>query len=468
MSLCIVDEDANAPTKVPLTSGGNRHRLVLVWGDSTLSQEIPERGTWLVGRGEEATLRVNHHSVSRLHARLVASDGALTLEDLGSSNGTFIAGRRVAKGVETRLPEGALVEIGTALLLVQGPAPPALAPLAVGSSPSPDAVMAQVYEVLDVAAASKLSVLLLGETGVGKEVLAAHVHTRSPRAAGPFVKVNGAALTESLLEAEFFGYERGAFTGATQSKAGLLESASGGTLFLDELGEMPLTTQAKLLRVLESGEVLRVGSSRPVRIDVRFVAATNRDLQAAIAAGRFRADLYFRLEGVTVRVPPLRDRPKDIVHLAQRFALSAALEQDKPPPQLTDAVLAMLVRHPWPGNVRELKNLVTRAVLFSRSGRIDAADLSFETVVSPLEAPTTALGGPYAPSAISPDTTLPVVSSGSATLPPPAVSSEGARILDALEKCAGNQTRAAKMVGLSRAQLISRLNAMGVPRPRRR
>jgi DNA-binding NtrC family response regulator len=449
----MAEADPNAPTNVPVVPGRSAQRLVLVWGDATLSQDLPDRGTWVVGRGDEATLRVSHHSVSRLHARLVASDGRLTIEDLGSYNGTFIAGRRVEKGVAADVPAGALVEIGSALLLVQGPSLAAApAPLA---STLRDPVMAQVYEVLDVAAASKLSILLLGETGVGKEVLAAHVHARSARAAGPFVRVNAAALAESLLEAELFGYERGAFTGATQSKAGLLESADGGTLFLDELGEMPLSTQAKLLRVVESNEVLRVGSSRPTRIDVRFVAATNRDLHADISAGRFRADLYFRLEGVTVRVPPLRDRPKDIVHLAQILATAAALEQGKAPPRLTDAALATLVRYPWPGNVRELKNLVARAVLFCRSGIVDAAELRFEPVVS-LPPPS----GATRPTSETP---------AAPTWPPPAkgLSEEHARVLDALEKCAGNQTRAARMLGLSRAQLISRLNAMGVPRPRR-
>jgi transcriptional regulator with PAS, ATPase and Fis domain len=444
--------DPNAPTNVPVQPGKRAQRLVVVWGDATLSHDLPDSGTWVVGRGDEATLRVNHHSVSRLHARLVANGGRLTIEDLGSSNGTFVAGRRVDKGVATDVPAGALVEIGSALLLVQGPSL-AAAP-APAAAPSRDPVMAQVYDVLDVAAASKLSVLLLGETGVGKEVLAAHVHARSARAAGPFVKVNAAALAESLLEAELFGYERGAFTGATQSKAGLLESAHGGTLFLDELGEMPLATQAKLLRVLESGEVVRVGSTKPVRIEVRFVAATNRDLHADISAGRFRADLYFRLEGVTVRVPPLRDRPKDIVHLAHALSAAAALEQGKATPRLTDAAVAALIRHSWPGNVRELKNLVARAVLFSRSEIIDAADLRFEPVVTlpPPSAPARPSETPAAP-----------------TWPPPAkgMSEEHARVLEALEKCAGNQTRAAKMLGLSRAQLISRLNAMGVPRPRR-
>jgi hypothetical protein len=178
MSDAMVEYDANAPTSIPTTTRGARHRLVLVWGDATISHEIPDKGSWVVGRGEEATLRVSHHSVSRLHARLIASPEGLSVEDLGSSNGTFVAGKRIAKGAVTPVPVGTLVEIGSALLLFQGPAP-AAAPTS-GAPSSPDPVMAQVYDVLAVAAASKLPVLLLGETGVGKEVLAAQVHSRSP------------------------------------------------------------------------------------------------------------------------------------------------------------------------------------------------------------------------------------------------------------------------------------------------
>ena len=308
--------------------------------------------------------------------------------------------------------------------------------------------MRRTYALAARAAAGTIGVVILGETGVGKDVLARWIHDASPRAARPFVSVNCAALSESLLESELFGHERGAFTGAAQAKEGLLETAPGGTVFLDEVGELPAATQAKLLRVIEAREVLRVGGVRPRKIDVRFVAATNRDLEADVARGSFRRDLYFRLNGMTLVVPPLRERPADVPLLARRFvAALAAGAGHRRVPAISAAALARLAAHAWPGNVRELRNVVERALLLCDGPAITEAHLPPE-VLSVVAAPPGAPSASRAPSTAVPE------------------GSERARILGALAACAGNQSRAAKKLGISRKVLIARLDAYGVARPR--
>ncbi|HRI54457.1 MAG TPA: sigma 54-interacting transcriptional regulator, partial [Pseudomonadota bacterium] len=222
-----------------------------------------------------------------------------------------------------------------------------------------DPAMLRVFDLLQRLAKSDLPVLIHGETGAGKENAAYAVHHYSARSAkGPFIAINCAAIPETLIEAELFGYERGAFSGATQSKAGLFESASGGTVFLDEIGELSLPAQAKMLRVLETQRVTRVGEVREREVNVRVVAATHRDLQEEIKARRFREDLYFRLGAATVFLPPLRERPREVALLALRFLASACARCARPPMTLTPAVLQALAAYKWPGNVRELKNLM--------------------------------------------------------------------------------------------------------------
>ena len=314
-----------------------------------------------------------------------------------------------------------------------------------------DPGMRRLHDVAARVARGTISVLLIGETGTGKEVLAELVHRASPRADGPLVRVNCAALTDSLVESELFGHEEGAFTGAQRERRGLLESADGGTAFLDEIGEVPLAIQAKLLRVLEEGKLVRVGASTPHTIDVRFVAATNRDLEAEIAAGRFRRDLYFRLCGAVLAIPPLRERRAEIEPLAWRFAAATARGIGRPPPRLSSDALAALHRHDWPGNVRELGNVVERAVLLCEGDAIEARHLSFG-----------ARGG-AAPMAVAP-----VEAAPSARLADELAALERHRILAALERSGGNQTRAAELLGMPRRTLIKRLQRYGVPRPRRR
>jgi DNA-binding NtrC family response regulator len=241
----------------------------------------------------------------------------------------------------------------------------------IGTSP----VMIELYKQIAQVAPTNATVYLYGESGSGKELVARTLHERSRRAAGPFVAVNGAALTESLLESELFGHERGAFTGAQTTRHGLFEEASGGTLFLDEIGDISPKVQAQLLRVLQEGEVRRVGASQPIHVDVRVITATNRDLAAEMAAGRLRADLFYRLSVVTLEVPPLRARGDDLVALARHFAALHSLELGRPNPEISDPAIDVLRRHSWPGNVRELENAIARAVAMCRGNVILPSDL---------------------------------------------------------------------------------------------
>ena len=450
---------------------------------------LPATGEAEIGRDAPATLVVADDSVSRRHARVIGG-APPELEDLGSTNGTKVMGRPLAPGERVALPYGSVVEIGSLVAFVQSArqgaqavaapsaasprpnptiarmtvAPPALSAAGSGSVAKDgpvlrDATMLRLYALVDVIAPSKLSILILGETGVGKDVYAEAVHARSPRAGGAFVRLNCAALPENLLEAELFGYERGAFTGALQAKPGLFEAADGGTVFLDEIGEMPLVTQAKLLRVLESGETMRIGSVKPKHVDVRFVSATNRDLEALSATGEFRTDLFFRLNGVSVSLPALRQRPDDVLPLALRF-----LERTGARSAFSDAALDALRTHRWPGNIRELKNVVERAALLSQGQPISAAHLLFR-------GSALADGGPPAAAPIATSTPAPIAAPPRTGAPTPMrdefAELEKTRILEAMDKCGGNQSRAAKMLGISRTTLIKRLEHYQYVRPRK-
>ena len=445
---------------------------------------MPASGEAVIGRETPAELVVADDSVSRRHAR-VHGGSPPEVEDLGSTNGTKVMGRRLEVGERVPLPYGSVLELGTVVAFVQpasrggaaaetrdlaavgGPkatvarmtiAPPAPANAGRGAPARPavlrDATMHRLYDLVDVIAPSKLSVLILGETGVGKDVYAETVHARSPRGSGPFVRLNCAALPENLLEAELFGYERGAFTGALQAKPGLFEAADGGTVFLDEVGEMPLVTQAKLLRVLESGETMRIGSVKPKHVNVRFVSATNRDLEALSAVGQFRSDVFFRLNGVSVSLPPLRRRPEDIIPLAQHF-----LDGVGAPSAFSAATLAELRAYRWPGNIRELKNVVERAALLAQGRPIEPEHLLFRG--SALADAMTGLpeAAPARVAAPSPARTTPMRDEFAEL--------ERTRIQEAMEKCGGNQSRAAKMLGISRTTLIKRLESYQYVRPRK-
>jgi DNA-binding NtrC family response regulator len=339
-----------------------------------------------------------------------------------------------------------------------------------------DEIMKLLYQSAGTIASSGISVLVLGETGVGKELLAASIHSLSPRGARPFVTFNSAALPESLAESELFGYARGAFTGADRSKAGLFESADGGTIFLDEVADLTLQAQAKLLRVVESGEVLCVGGVKPRTVDVRVVSATNKDLFALMAAGHFRRDLYYRLSGATLHVPPLRQRPADIPALVEYFAGQFSANARLPRPEFSTDALVALQAHPWPGNVRELKNVVVRAALLAKGRTVGVPDLQLEDGTRPLPSlameSVTASGPRLVPPADGWATSAGLdstrdVESKVDLLRQELAREERAKIIDALARAHGNQVVAARLLGVSRRTLVNRLNAHQIPRPRK-
>jgi transcriptional regulator with PAS, ATPase and Fis domain len=307
--------------------------------------------------------------------------------------------------------------------------------------------MRRLYTLARQAAAGNSNVLITGETGTGKEVLAEVIHQASPRAGKPFLAINCAALGESLAEAELFGYERGAFTGAVTSKPGLLEAAGGGTLFLDEIGEMSLAVQAKLLRAIESRQVLRLGALKPRPVGARIVAATNRELEAEVAAGRFRQDLFFRLDVIGLAIPPLRERPEDIAPLARLFAARHAPAPGRPP-ALSTSALALLRAYAWPGNVRELRNVIERATAFCAGDAITPEHLPLEKLR--FRAP------PPAPA-----------DDGARLRPLPRLKSlERAAMVEALAQAHGNQTRAALRLGMPRRTFCKRMIEYGIGGPR--
>jgi two-component system response regulator AtoC len=317
-----------------------------------------------------------------------------------------------------------------------------------------DPAMRQLHAALAIVAMSPLRVLLLGETGVGKDVCARALHARSRRADRPLLELNCAALPESTLEAELFGYERGAFTGATAAKPGLLEAADGGTVFLDEGRRAGRSApRPSCLRVLERGEVLRLGSLAPTTIDVRVVSATNRDLRALVAAGAFRSDLYFRLNGTTITIPPLRERVEDIEPLARRFAAGMAAQLGRPAPDLAPAAVEALRGYAWPGNLRELKNTIERAVVMTAGRPIAVADLE--------------LAGPFTlPTAAAAPTERAAAPDGAGLWSEVEVL-ERARIVDALHASAATRAAAARRLGIGRATLIKRIEHYGLSRPKK-
>ena len=327
--------------------------------------------------------------------------------------------------------------------------------------------MDNLRRIVERIAPGSINVLITGETGVGKGVLAEELHRRSPRSKGPFVAINCAELTEALLEAELFGHERGIFTGAVKEKPGLIETADGGTLLLDEVGEMLPSTQPKLLRVLEDREVRRVGGLRPRSVNLRLVTCTNRDLEAEVARGAFRSDLYFRLAGITLDVPPLRERVGEIDELARGFVARAVQASDKDAttaPVLSPEALEALRSDPWPGNVRQLRNVIERAVLLCTDGVIRPEHLRAgrqRTVVYapvPLTAEQQGTGVGGARGGFTGD-------GGSASAGD--VSAERKRIKEALDACGGNQSRAADLLGWSLRKLVNRLDRYGFPRPKK-
>jgi len=544
-----------------LVKRAGRARLVVLGGEVLTTHSLPERGSVVIGRGQGCDVKIDDPSISRRHARLQLGLG-MTIEDLGSSNGTEVRGERISGPAQIELDE--LVTIGSISVVVQqqpavtqqrtlwghgyfelrlaeectrahrsgttfgvlrvradasavdaisaavrdvdvigvyapneweillvdassddvagvaravkGAVPrarvatamfpsegdsawtlAAAASAKLGDGGTDDArlvvnpvgPMKPLFALVDRVAIGDISVLILGETGSGKEVIAEQIHQRSRRVGKPLLKLNCAAVPEQLIESELFGHEKGSFTGATSTKPGLLEQATTGSVFIDEVGELPAATQAKLLRVLEQREIMRVGALKPLSIDVRFIAATHRDLEAAIAAGRFREDLYFRLAGVTLQVPPLRDRPDELEPLVQHFAQRAATALGRPTPRVTEAALELLRAYRWPGNVRELRNVIDRATLLCET-EIDVAHLPEDRMRASTAARVATGSVP-----------------GLDGVRDHANQLERQAIEQALARANGNQTEAAKLLGISRRTLTNKLNHHGFDRPRK-
>ncbi len=436
----------------------NEPRLSAFWEGGSLTRPLPASGTLTIGRSSSCDVRIDHASVSRKHAILHLGP-VPRVEDAGSQNGTRVAGRAAISGAPITIAPGEVIEVGQVVLVIQGgdtssqnirtsgmrpAAPVSRAP---GSMRSPtsapsqtiappgarpnESAMQRVERLVRLVAAGNIHVLVLGETGTGKEVVADRIHRASRRAAGPFIRVDGASLIEPLLDRELFG---------EGDKPGLFETADGGTFFLDEVAELPLGIQGKLLRVLERRETQRVGSVETHAVDVRFIASTNRDLRTLVAEGSFREDLYFRLNGITIEIPPLRERQTEIEGIARDLLGKACIEAGRAPLDLGREATARLESYEWPGNIRELKNAIDRAVLLSSGDSID---------------PQAVPAGEHVGDAAA-----------GARLRQDLATFERQRIVEALEKCAGNQTKAAQLLGISRRTLVSRLGEYNLPRPR--
>ncbi len=590
----MTDPNTTIQAQLPNTSSDRLYLLVL--GETSVdSQPLPESGDLIIGRSERCDVRVQDTSISRQHAILRVGDD-ITLEDLGSVNGTSVGDQKLEQGAPRKIATNEVFTLGTVTLVVQKRSASirsrrlwshdyfegrvaeecaraersssrfGVLRVQVGGDPEPASVqqplasvlreidvigqygpneyeillldatteeatvvasrlaaaleragvgaaigrasfpedgrnpdkligrarptttgkpsigersvvvkgekMQNLYRLAERVAKGTINVLILGETGVGKQVLAENIHRMSPRGEKPFLELNCSAFSENLLESELFGYEKGAFTGATQTKQGLLETANGGTVFLDEIGDMAVALQAKLLRVIESRKVMRVGGLKTKAIDVRFVSATNRELEADVMRGTFRQDLYFRINGVTLNIPALRERPDEIAGLSETFASEAAASLEQDPPTISSAALKLLESYSWPGNIRELRNVIERAVLLCLDSVITEEQLPVEKMATTFATPMT--GTPGWRQASAPGGALlssDGAASGSGSASPTSSEPESAkreRILAALMSCGGNNTEAAKLLGVSRRTLGKWLEAYNIPRPRKK
>jgi len=397
--------------------------------------------SFTIGKDPSNDLVLNDAFISGKHAKLIRQEGGFHVVDLRSTNGVFIGNVRI---YEADVPLFTTLKMGGVEVVVE-PAPQAnrkeTAFLGIiGTDPS----VRQLIELVERVAPSSAAVAILGESGTGKELVAQAVHTKSARGDKPFIPVNCAAISKELIESELFGHEKGAFTGALNARKGAFEEADGGTLFLDEVGELPVELQAKLLRALESGEIKRVGASRPIHVDVRIVAATNRDLLQGVRDGRFREDLYYRLCVIPLHLPPLRSRKSDLVALAEHFVRSFSPRGQTV--RFTAAALDRLSAHRWPGNVRELRNVVHRALLLRKGPMIDAADLSFDQEIN-------SQSGVAVPEATH-----------GLTLEQMLESLERQIVENSLKRNAHNREKVAKELGVARSTLFKRLKDWGLTR----
>jgi DNA-binding NtrC family response regulator/pSer/pThr/pTyr-binding forkhead associated (FHA) protein len=418
------------PAQVRVRGGGHEttHRL--------------QSEVFTVGKDASNDLVLSQRFVSGRHLKVTRQHNRFLVRDQHSTNGTWLGGVRV---FEAEVPFFTTLRVGEAELCIE--------PAVTGGSLRPagqtfgiignDPAVRGLLELIDRVAPSTAAVAILGESGTGKELVARAVHARSSRAQAAFIPVNCAAISKELIESELFGHEKGAFTGALAARKGAFEEADGGTLFLDEVGELPLELQAKLLRALESGEIKRVGAARPQTVDVRIVAATNRDLLAQARAGKFREDLYYRLCVIPLTLPPLRSRKGDIPALAEHFIRAFAPRGQSV--SLSPAAREALERYSWPGNIRELRNVIHRALLLRRGPAIDAGDLAFDA------------GGAH-----EVDLTAGLEFVPGMTLEAMLSRAERQIVESALKRFGNNKERVARELGVARSTLFKRLKEWGL------
>ncbi|MFL5347257.1 MAG: sigma 54-interacting transcriptional regulator [Hyalangium sp.] len=408
-------------------------------GDTELIHEISGE-TFIIGKDPSNAMVIQDRFISNRHLKVTRKDGLFHVVDLNSTNGTFLGGMRV---FEVEVPLNTVLRVGETELILE--------PLSRGRQESAfhglignDPSVRNLIELIERVAPSPASVAILGESGTGKELVAKALHTCSTRADKPFIPINCAAISKELIESELFGHEKGAFTGAQFQRRGAFEEADGGTLFLDEVGELPLDLQAKLLRALESGEIKRVGSSRPTHVDVRVIAATNRDLLAHAREGKFREDLYYRLCVIPLLLPPLRNRQGDLSVLAEHFVRTYAPRGQSV--KLTQAAVEKLRKHSWPGNIRELRNVVHRALLLRKGPRIEVDDISFDQEYSRGAVGAFTLTFDF-PGGIGLDEMMELV--------------QRQIVATTLRRYQNNRDRTAKELGLARSTLFKRLRDWG-------
>jgi len=446
----VIDDETGATTEQIDREAPFGDRVLLVIDGAALQvMPLPNTGTLTIGRASKADVVIDSGSVSRHHANLVVGND-IEIVDVGSSNGTYVDGVKLPANQQVKVGIGIPFLIGAVTVMVQ-----------TRSGRRESATQSSKLAALEQSAAriavGKLSVVIVGEHGVGKERFAERIHEMSPRRAASFVRINCAAISEPLLEAEMFGIE-------AQNKPGLIELGDNGTIFLGDVDQLPAGLQQKLLRVIEDGAVRRTSATSGARarnVDVRYIASTTKDLGAEVEAGRFRRDLYFRLAGASFNLPPLRERKDEVLPLAEQFVGSAAGPLGRAF-SLSEDARQWLASHDWPGNIRELRNACERAVLLATGSLIERHHL---TVEDPTKRPP---GQRFRSAPTIPPPTVGKAGDMPSQVRATVAELEKQRILEALDKCAGNQTRAAELLGISRRTLINRLDEYNIARPRKR
>ena len=439
---------------------------LIIERDGAQPFEVELTGVATIGRGPTNDVALDDSAASRRQSIVRADEDGWVVSDLGSANGTFHNGSRVL--APARLKSGDQITVGSTCIRFVGESAPEqpvrnegepetvlrlgghAVGVLLGSSPG----MEELFHLIQKAAASPLPTLIEGETGTGKELVARAIHEASRSGKGPFLPVNCAAVPENLLESELFGHRRGSFTGATGDHEGLFEAAQGGTVFLDEIGEMPLAMQPKVLRVLQEGEVTRIGEIRSRKVDFRLVAATNRDLLQEVERGTFRGDLFYRISAFPIRIPALRERRSDVPLLVESFLGAACRRQDKRVGPFSAEAMRALVAFDWPGNVRELQNEVQRAVALAAPGQAIGVEHLSPKLTGADEAidASTDRGVP----------TSPGLATSPSSLREARDAFEAKYIAQVLEQEGGSVLKAARVLGLTRAGLYKKLKEFGL------